>query len=400
MNNRRTIFDHLLLLARHKGIIIWTTLLVAAAAVAYSLLTPQIWKSSASFKTDTSSSLNLPVDASALGGLLPSIMGGATGDAQSALVILRSRSLNERAIRRFNLIRYFKITEPDTLRAMDMALLKLKQKVVGTGLNEENGLVGISISTRDRQLSKAMADFYLEELDRYNREFKLTKGKRNRQFYESRVKAARASIDSLTLAVRDFQVAHKAIDIQAQTTAIIKLYSDVVSQKMIADLELDLARQNFEPDSPLLRDLTQRQSALLDKIRSIERNSSGQIKPAYIVDIDRIPALAQQYTQLMINLEIQKKVFEYLYPQYEASRIEELKDMPSLEIIDPPRLAGMRAFPRRGMLCVIATFLGFVLSLLLAYAADAVQQNRSIVRQIGAALFRGKRTPAQGNSGS
>jgi tyrosine-protein kinase Etk/Wzc len=389
MEKNKRIFEITLIFAKQKHIIIWPTVIVAIAAVAFSLLTPQKWTSTTTFKPDASSSMSLPIDISGLGGVMSSLIGGSSGDAQYSLIILNSRSLNEKAIRKFNLIKYFKISEPDTLSAMDMALKKLKATVVKTSLNDENGLLKVSATTENKVLSKNIAEFYLTELDKYNREFKLTKGKRNRRFFESRSSEVRNVIDSLTIVLRDFQKKNKAIDISAQTSSLVTLYADIVSQKMILDLELDVARLNYSAESPVVKDLTQRQKLMADRIKDMEKNTAS-VKPNYIIDIDSIPDLAQKYAQLMMNLEIQKNVYEYIYPQYEAARIEELKDMPTLEVVDYPRLAGMRSYPKRGMICVVAVFLGFFFSLGLALIKDQIEKNQVIVKQILETIFKGK----------
>ncbi len=36
-----------------------------------------------------------------------------------------------------------------------------------------------------------------------------------------------------------------------------------------------------------------------------------------------------QYAQMMLNLEIEKKIIEYLYPQFELAKLEEVKDLPT-----------------------------------------------------------------------
>jgi tyrosine-protein kinase Etk/Wzc len=386
MDNRKTIFDLLLIFAQKKGIIIGVTLVVAIIAVVYSLLTPEIWSSRGTFRPDASSSMGMSVNVPGLSGIMSSLMGNASEDAQSALIYLRSRTLSEEVIRKFRLIEYFNINETDTLRAMDLALERLKSEVQSVGLNDENGLISVTVSTKDKVLSKEMADYYLERLDTYNRDLKLTKGKRNRQFLEIRVASARSDIDSLAIALRDFQKKNKAIDMTSQMSSIISLYSEVVSQKMIVDLELEVAKKNYPGDSPLIKELSHKRTVLSERIAGLEK-SSDSVKPSYIMDIDMIPDLSLQYTQLMINLEIQKKVFEYIYPQFEAARIEEVRDMPTIEVIDYPRLAGQRTYPRRAMICLVSTFLGFLASLCLAYVVFQMEQNKETVRKIWEAVF-------------
>lgn len=386
MENRKNIFDLLLIFARQKKLIIGLTFIVAVAAVIYSLLTPQIWTSRATFKPDAASagiSLNIydPY------GIMSSLLGSEPGAAQNALIILRSRTLNEDVIRKFNLLRYFKIEEKDSLKAMDNALELLKSKVLAVSLNAENGLISLSVSTKDKTLSKDMTDYYLDRLDVYNREQKLTKGKRNRQFLESRVASVRSDIDSLAIALRDFQKKNKAIDITSQMSSLIALYSEAVSQKMIVDLELEMAKQNFDAESPVVKNLTHKRKVISDRIRELEK-SSGQLKPGYIIEIEKIPDLTLQYSQLMINLEIQKKVFEFIYPQFEAARIEEMRDMPTIEIIDYPRLAGQRSYPRRAFICIVATLLAFLASLVLAYIKHQMELNSETVKQIKQAILK------------
>lgn len=388
MEKRKNILDLLLIFARHKKMIIIMTLIVAVASVINSLLTPEIWTSRATFKPDAASA-GMTINVGDLGGIMSSLLGSSPGDAQSALIILRSRTLNEDVVRKFNLIPYFKIKETDTLKAMDMALETMKGEILDTSLNIENGLLSLTVSTKDKQLSKDMAEYYLTRLDNYNRKLKLTKGKRNRQFLESRVHSVRADIDSLANALRDFQKKNKAIDVTAQMTSIISLYSEAASQKMIADLELEMAQQNYKTDSPLLNELKIRQKIISDRIRDLEK-SSVQVKPSYIIDIDLLPDLTLQYTQLMINLEIQKRVFEFIYPQFEAARIEEMRDMPTIEVIDHPRLAGQRSRPRRAWMCISATLLAFLGSLMLAYIKHYMELNSATVKQIKAAILNRK----------
>ncbi|MBM4398953.1 MAG: hypothetical protein FJ041_01295 [Candidatus Cloacimonetes bacterium] len=386
MGKNLNLFDLLLIFAKQKRIIISITIITAIASVVYSLLTPSIWTSRTSFKPDVQSSGGLPISIPGLGDIMSSFMGSSADEAQNAIIILRSRTLNEDIIHKFNLIPYLKIKDKDSLKAMDEALLKVKTDIFGINYNEENGLISIKVSTKDKQLSLDIANYYLTRLDQYNREQKVTKGKLNRQFLESRVAATRQDIDSLALALKNFQKKNKAIDITTQMSALVSLYSDVVSQKMIADIELEMAKQNYNTDSPLVKELTHKKQIITNRISDLEK-SSDKVKPSYLIDIDNIPELTLQYTQLMINLEIQKKVFEYLYPQYEAAKIEELRDMPSIEIIDMPRKAGMRSHPKRAIICVIATLTGFILALGIAYLKHQAEQNRETMKQIKDTLF-------------
>ncbi len=369
-------FELLRILLKNRKFIIIFVAVVSVAAVVYSLLTPQIWESSASFYVVGDQSAGLPFDIKGLSGITASLLGGDNAqNAVNSVSAMSSRCFSEDVIRHFDLIRYYKITEKDSLMAMDRALKKLRKKTMKIGYSTSTSLVSVSAQTKDKKLSRDLVDYYLAKLDVYNREQKLTKGKMNREFLEDRVRDTRADLDSLLLAVKDFQTKHNAIDIETQTASLIGSYADVIASKMQTDIELDLARRNYAADSPIVAELKARSDALGKQIRELEAGG-GAIKPRYLIDIASLPDLGTQFAQLKLNLTIQEKVFEFLYPQYEAARLEELRDMPSLDILDSPREAGMRVRPKRALLCIIAFGLAFIVAVLITLVKNAFELNK------------------------
>jgi uncharacterized protein involved in exopolysaccharide biosynthesis len=73
------------------------------------------------------------------------------------------------------------------------------------------------------------------------------------------------------------------------------------------------------------------------------------------------------------DVKIQEQVFSLLSAQYEEARINEARDIPTVEVLDPAIPPEGRAWPRRGLLVGI----GGVLSLCgaLAWIAWSVRRN-------------------------
>ncbi|HNU54055.1 MAG TPA: Wzz/FepE/Etk N-terminal domain-containing protein [Candidatus Syntrophosphaera sp.] len=375
-------FELLRIVIKNRRFIIIFVAVVSIGAVIYSLLTPQIWESSASFYVVGDQASALPFNIEGLSGLTSKLLGSDNAqNAINSVSAMRSRGFSEDVIRRFHLIEYYKITEKDSLKAMDLALKKLRKKTMSIDYSTDTGLVSVSAETKRKNLSRDMVDYYLQKLEIYNKEQKLTKGKMNREFLEGRVRETEAEIDSLLYAVKDFQTRHNAIDIETQTASLISSYSDVIAAKMQTDIELELARKNYAPDSPIVAELKSRSDALGRQIRDLEAGS-GALKPRYLIDIDSLPNLGTQFAQLKMNLEIQLKVFEFLYPQFEAARLEELRDMPTLDILDTPREAGMRVRPKRAMLCLIAFGLALVAAVVLTLIKNVFDQNKERLQEI------------------
>jgi capsule polysaccharide export protein KpsE/RkpR len=380
------IFEFVRILLQNRWFIIIFVGVVSVAAVVYSLLTPQIWESRTTFYVVGDQAGALPFDIAGLSGLSSELMGfESSQSAINAVSAMQSRTFSEDVIRHFNLIDYFEISEADTLKAMDIALKRLWENTVSIFHSTETGLVKVSVETKDKELSRDIAEYYLERLDIYNREQKLTRGRMNRQFLEERVEDTRSEIDSLILAVRDFQEKNNALDLEVQTEALIDSYAEVVAARMQTDIELELARGNYSEDSPVVSELKNRSDALSRQIREME-SGGGSLQPRYMVNISKLPDLASRFAQLQLNLEIQSKVYEYLYPQYEAARLEEMKDMPTLDILDTPREAGMRLRPKRAVICVIAFILAFIVAVIIVLIKNMLQNNKDRLQEIKKSL--------------
>lgn len=376
------LFELLRIMLANRRLILIITIVVAIAAVIYSLVTPQIWSSSASFFAVGSDISELPFDIPGLSGISASLLGNdGSAKADNFVTVMQSRTFTEEIIRKFRLLDYFKLHDPDSLRNMDNALKKYKSRVISMQVDDNLGLVVITVSTKSKQLSMDIANHYLTRLDEYNRRQKVTQGKLNREFLEARVNETRAILDSLIVVNRSFQEQSKAIDLESQARAMIDSYSNLIAEKMKADIELELARSTYGNSNPLVQELMLKKQTLEKQIRELEKRGDTP-KPEYLLEIGKIPQISSQYAQIKMNLEIYKKVYEFLYPQYEAARLSELKDMPTIEILDYPRMAGNRDKPKRAIICIISTMLGFVFAMVIALVKEIIVKNKS--RLLGA----------------
>lgn len=384
------ILDLALVLVKNRKLIIVITLVAAVAAIIYAMLAPFYWKANSTI---------VPIsESNSIGGFstnLLDMMGGGLIKTQKSelaidfIAIMKSRTFRERVINEFGLIEYFKITKPHD-HAMELALFKLQNKIMRLTYDQESYLVSISAETRDQELSRRITQFYLDELDKYNRTTRMSKGRMKREFLEQQVNQNMREADSLALVIRDFQIQNKSIALDQQTNSLVSMYSESVAKYMQAEIEYELARNQYSESSPIVLELLNKKNLLQQKMKDLE-NSSSSLQPKYVIQIDKIPDLSMRYAQLMINVEIKKKIIEYLYPQFELAKLDELKDMPSFEIIDAPRTAGMRSKPKRAVLVVVITMAAFLAACVLALINDGLQHNKAQIQNIINTL-RGKDT--------
>ncbi len=390
MNKDMGLLDLIYVIAKSRSLVILITLIFAVGAVIYSVVTPEYWKSEAKILPITESGA-----ISTIGGSIADMLGGGFLRTQKSemavefIAVMLSRQFREPVIREFDLINYFKITDKEPQKSLEIALRKMSGNMVDIVFDQESNLITISIETRDKQLSKDIADYYVNALQTHNLQNRMSRGKLNREFLEKQVIKNHTDIDSLALALKLFQEKHQTIALDQQTQNLITLYSNSVAAYFQSEIELELAKANYSENSPVLQELKRKNELLASQIKSLERSGSD-LMPKYIVQIDKIPAIGLRYAQLMLNLEIKKKVFELLYPQYELAKLEELKDMPVFEVLDSPQIAGIRSRPKRALTVIVITFAAFILVCLMAVVKERIfVQNRESVSKIFRTLRHG-----------
>ena len=74
------------------------------------------------------------------------------------------------------------------------------------------------------------------------------------------------------------------------------------------------------------------------------------------------------------------QILELILPQYEQAAMEETKNIPSLQVIDEPKVALNKAKPKRSLIVIATTFMAFILSVLYVLFEYRTREIRSILK--------------------
>ena len=358
-NKQIDILDVLLILAKHKKFIFFTTLIASVAAVIFSLITPETWTSTAAI---------LPIDnevssfsfSSSLTGLQSSLLGKSfTSGGTNLVTVMNSRTFSEDVINKFDLMDYFNITAQDSLVRMHEALDNFNSKMKMIVLDEESGLIIITINSKDKYLSAKIANYFVAKIENYNLTTSRSKGREKREFIERRLADVKQEIDDLSTIMLNFQKENKVLLLNEQVKAVIEIFAKLEAEKRTIKMERDFLINNYSNDSPQVIVANQKLNIINKEINSLKQTSKNT---DYLFELDEVADLSLNYGYFKTQLEIKKRVYEFLYPQYENAKIEEIKDLSTVEVIDKAKPAGMRTRPKRAIICTIAFFLAIFLS--------------------------------------
>ncbi|HET9952519.1 MAG TPA: GNVR domain-containing protein, partial [Candidatus Eisenbacteria bacterium] len=180
---------------------------------------------------------------------------------------------------------------------------------------------------------------------RFNREIRMTKGRRTRLFVEKRLDETRVGLEKAEEALRKYGEKHHTVVLSADQLSSVESSARLFASQATLDVQLGIARQYASDSSVEVRRLRQQ----LDEVNRL---------------IGALPDLGLELARLVRTVKIQEQVFALLSAQYEEARITEARDVSTVEVLDRADPPDRRIWPRRGLLIA----LGFAIS---SFAAAA-----------------------------
>jgi len=347
-----SLLDMLIVLAQKKKILIIVTLIMSIISVVYVLLAQQYWISVASIKPNSSNNQTMSLSGSLLG-LGSSLLGNSlTESSAEVITVMNSRRFSEKVIEEFDLYHYMGLKGKEPLKDKETALTILREQIMRYNVNPETGVITIGAETKDRELSRKIVNYFIAEIESFNQTQRNTKGKQRRLFLEKRINEIEAEMENVKLALKSFSDSTNTVSLSDQSTGIINTYINLIATKMNLDVEYSSMLGMYDSSDVRLEMTKRKIDDLTQKIESMESSSTEK----YLLNIDDISSITLDYTTITARMELLTELYKFLYPQYEAARLEELKDLPTIDIIDDANLPGFRSKPLRAQFCILVFF--------------------------------------------
>jgi capsule polysaccharide export protein KpsE/RkpR len=301
----------------------------------------------------------------AAGGVAGDLLGIKTSGALF-IGVLSSRTVQDRLVDRFQLKKvYHKSLQED-------ARTKLAEN---TGVSEDrkSGIIEISVTDHSPQLAAAIAQAYVEELNQLVAELSTSAAHRERVFLEERLVAVKKDLDDASVKFSQFSSKNTAIDIKEQGRAMVDAASRLQGELIAAQSELMGLEQIYTASNVRVRSLQARISELQLQLRKLGGkadagpNAAPTSSDSLYPSIRELPVLGVTYADLYRRIRVQEAVFETLTQQYELAKVQEVKETPSVKVLDDARVPEKKSFPPRTLLTGLGgfVFLGIAVAVVL-----------------------------------
>jgi tyrosine-protein kinase Etk/Wzc len=265
-----------------------------------------------------------------------SLLTGSLSNANSQLYveILRSRSASEFVVRKHNLTEYFdeeNIYEAAKKLSERLKLDVNKEGIIKVSVDIRTSLLPLLFDDPDKvkKFSAAITNSFVEALDKINREKLSSKAKKAREYIEAELLKTRRSLDSVEVALMTFQERNRAVALPEQVSAAIDAAAKIKSEIMQTEIEIGLMKSNLKEDSRELQLLNKKLQQLQEQYNKMELGSQD-----YLLAFREVPELGKELATLLREVKIQNEVYLLLQQQYYKEKIQENRDLPTVDVLD------------------------------------------------------------------
>jgi len=376
--------DYLSMLIKWRKFIIINFFIVFIIAAGISLTLPKWFTASTTILPPSADGGNLGLssllNSFPVGGLGASL-GAMSEETNTFIAIINSRTIMSSVIKKFNLANLYKTENmEETIRAL--------RDHVSTEINDE-GTMSVAVeagtpylaneeeSNAARELAKNMANYFIEEVDRVNKKLKTEKARNTRVFIERRYFQNLDDMKNAENAFKEFQEKYGAIALPEQTQAAISTAAELKAAMIAKEAEIDVLKNYVSNSHSELQKMQAELNALKKKYDELISGSKKQktdgtsaiIKPDLFLPFEDVPDIGLQYARLFREVTLQEKLLEFLLPQYEQAKIQEGKDTPTIQVLDPAVTPIKKSRPKRMYIVLAAGFVSIVFSILAVYLA-------------------------------
>lgn len=227
-----------------------------------------------------------------------------------------------------------------------------------------------------RMRCAGIANAFVYELNRINIE-KNTSGARSARLYlEDQIERTRADRTDAADRLIRFQRVHGAVSLEDQARVTLEAAGRLQAEILARRLDLRLALQTESESSLRIRSLRSEIEAMEGEYRTLHGSMDGETADSAssaMIPILELPELSFRYSEVLRELRTQDLLMEVLLQQYYEARLEESRDTPVVQILDPAVPPVGKALPRRTLTVFLATFFGGAAGLAFLAASEQVR---------------------------
>lgn len=374
-----TLIEFLIQLARQKWLILAFTCAAILVGIICCMVLPTRYTATTKIMTprQNQSSASLMMSQLASSGASP--WAAAVGSGMSLknpndiyVGLLNSRPVADAIIHQFGLQTIYRTKSLTATRKLLEGNTRLA--------SESSGLLAISVTDRDKKRAADLANAYTEELRVLTNSLAVTEAAQRRMFYEEQLKRAKEDLIEAEYSFQQIQQKRGLIQLDAQAKVLIAGLAELRAQTAAKQVELQALRSYSTENNPEVRLVENQLASLQQETALVEHRSSSS--GSSVAGLQDVAGAGLEYLRAEHEVLYRQTLFDVLIKQYDAAKMDEVKDAAVLQVVESAIPPEQKSSPRRASIVLTFAVLGFVGVCGYLFARDHAKRNPAVSQSL------------------
>ncbi len=365
-----SLLDLLIVLAKHKRIVLGVPFVMAILAVVYSLTLPNIYSGTTRIlppQQSASAAASLLTQLGGAFGGLAGAAGGALGRNPNDLYVgmLKSRTVADNLIARFDLKEIYRQELQSSTR------LSLQGNTsIAAG---RDGIIVIDVEDKDPKRAADLANAYVDELMKLTKVLAVTEASQRRLFFERQLLQAKDNLTAAEIAARQGLQKGGLAQVDAQGRSMIEVTARLRAQISVKEVQIGSMRTFAAEGNPELQRTQQELEALRRELARVE----GSSPIAAFGKGDATGNTGLNNLSRLRDVKYYEFLYELLAKQYELAKIDEAKDATIIQVLDKAIEPDRKSKPKRTQIVLFSALLALIGSILWVFVREATAKTKA-----------------------
>jgi tyrosine-protein kinase Etk/Wzc len=380
-DNEFNLIELLIMLAKHKKLIIVLPLVTAVLAGLFSFTMPNVYRATTKLLPPQQAQSSAAALLSQLGGMASVVSGGAgpKNPNEVYIAMLKSRTVADRLINRFQLGKVYNTKSPARTRSA------LEDST--TILTGKDGLITVEVVGVDQKLVAPLANAYVEELLNLTRVIAVTEASQRRKFFEQQLDLSKNNLASAEAALKHALDTRGVISVDSESRAIVETVGRLRAQVAVKEIQINSMQAFVTPNNQEYKRAQEDLSSLRAQLSKLENGS-----PAAVAEEKQGGGKHDGLENIKVLREVKyyQMLYELLAKQYEAARLDEAKEASVIQVLDSAIEPERRYKPKRILLILAGGLVGLFLSFAWAFVSEthkATMRSPARAAQLSQLIF-------------
>ncbi len=365
---------------QHKWLVVGVTASAGFIALAFCAVTTMLPPGKNPLPNQYTANATILIQENPTGDLTANILFALSGSRDSpapmgfeysALVLrmLQSRVILDQIAQEFDIAHRFKLDSDEKSRMRALLLGKTHFQYTRT-----TSTITISFRDTDPVFARDVVNRMVLLLNQWFTETWGVSAEKQKDLLEQKMLEIKGQIGILEDQLKALQKKYGFLNTKDMAASQAATLADLRSQLILKEMEIKNYSSYARKEDPHLQQLDAERQNILDLIAQVSQGSTGAGKAG--ASQQDLPDVAQQYSNLSQELDVQRGIYSTLSRQYEVAKLA-IEPLPVFHVLEMAEVPDHKSGPSRTSIVLMSTVIAFLASLLLVLVINGIQKVRS-----------------------